>query len=697
MSEDNDMSRNIIVNGLPNNVTPEKRLAFQKHMTKKVAEVLGHGQFSIHLVPDEETELITGAFISFGTVAQAEDALARLNLYHITKTDVFTTYRWSALQAAGAPAEEYVPPEVGEDVDTDLVHTMAEDPMVRPQFFIKQGESFDIEWYWYNYSTNKIELYRKPSALKTDSVGQWTEMDRRQKRLAPGLVYGTLTSTRPMPAWSTYGRLVISQHKSGIKIWGGRQMNMLFEVQELDINAFLVSPQEKYLVVKTLNDVSVWDIHEAKKIRTLGGLDLVDLEKWPITRYNAKDDLVAISQASDASDRSGKLFIYRADTMRVLQGAPATKPMSFTFAVPGLKVAEWNPVVAQQMAIIADSGPEQGWKIIIQNLIVTDNRVEARTITQRNYMRVERLDLLWHPQGTHLVVKLTKPDVTEYVVFVVGANDAAEHHLPVERHLSAGRFAWRPSGPHFAIIFDDQKKNDMLGDKSVIRVYSIDKKIAQLASYTTSATYIFWAPRGSRLVAANYEKSTLQFYSINDRGSVVVRERVTAPVTDTAWDPTGRFFASWVSVLRATGDHQFRVFDMNGRELMQKQVRQLSHFSWRPLAESLLTPAEVQKVRENLREYSKRYQDELDKQKEREMEEENRKLREKEEKYVKRMHDIAQHHAKKGLTREREELVASSRWNRWWASRLKSLPADEMYVKDFITEERIIQQRLLDQ
>ncbi|RNF02564.1 putative translation initiation factor [Trypanosoma rangeli] len=696
MTDELQMSRHIIVNGLPNNVTPEKRVLFLRHMTKKVTEVLGHENFTIHLVLDETTGLVAGAFLSFGTVANAEDALARLNLYRFTKTDVLTTYRWSSLQAAGAPQDEYRPPELADDVDADFAHTMSEDAMARPQFFIKQGESFDVEWYWFNYMTLKDELYRKPRALKTDSLGQWTEMERRQKKLGAGLVHGPLTVVRPMPAWSTFGRMIISQHTGGLKVWGGRQMSMLFEVPELDINAFLVSPQEKYLVVKTLNDVSVWDIRTAKKIRTLGGLDLVDTEKWPITRFNAGDSLVAISHASLEPGAPGKLFIYRPETMRVLQASATTTPMSHTFTVPGLKTVEWNPVMEAQMAVVMELGANQGWKVTIQDIVVEDNLVHEEIIAQRNFLQAEKLDLLWHPQGTHLVVKITKTHSTEYALFAIGTRSAAVMQLQVEKGLSAGRFAWQPSGPHFAVIFEDTSKLGDIGSTSEMRIYNIKKHLKLLGRYVTNATHLFWAPRGARLVATNYAKSTLHFYGINDNGMVVQLEKHSAPVTDTAWDPTGRFYASWVSALKSAADNQFRIFDLNGRELLNKQVRQLSHFSWRPLAPPVLTAEEIKMVRENLSEYSQRYERELKEQEEREEAELRRVLQDKQSKYIKRMRDIARYHRDKGFENQRAELIASSPWSRLWARRMKSLPEEETIMHEDVTEERIVQRRTLN-
>jgi len=276
---DSNFNRHIILNGLPKNVTPEKRTAFQRHAERKFAELLGHSTFNLQLLIDRETGLVSGAFMTFKSESDAEAALAKLNLFHFTKSDTVQTYRWSSLRKAREPEEEYVAPTVNDDEEgADFSNNMAEDEQARPQYVVKGGLALDCEWYWFDWEKKEPVLYRRPNVRKDDSIGKWSELDRRNKSLRNGLVSSLMTAVKPLPVWSTFGTVMISEHESGLRVWGGRSMSLLFEIPE-DVEAFMVSPSEKYIVIKTANDLSVWNLRTARKIRTLGNLPFVVLAR----------------------------------------------------------------------------------------------------------------------------------------------------------------------------------------------------------------------------------------------------------------------------------------------------------------------------------------------------------------------------------------------------------------------------------
>uniref|UniRef100_A0A0A9VUS1 Eukaryotic translation initiation factor 3 subunit B n=1 Tax=Lygus hesperus TaxID=30085 RepID=A0A0A9VUS1_LYGHE len=137
--------------------------------------------------------------------------------------------------------------------------------------------------------------------------------------------------------------MVISQQAKGLRVWGGRNMHLLFEIPS-EVEAFLVSPCEKYIVIKTANDLSVHNMRTAKKIRTLTNLDLNNEDLWPVTRFSADDTLVAVCKtgynlAAPDVIGSGKLNIYIASTMKMLQSNNKV-PQGHTFEISGLYKAE---------------------------------------------------------------------------------------------------------------------------------------------------------------------------------------------------------------------------------------------------------------------------------------------------------------------------------------------------------------------
>lgn len=703
-------ARHIVIDGLPQNVTPAKKEIFQRHVEKKIAELLGHNQFTLHLLTDPETTLVYGAFLSCTTESQAEAALAKLNMFRLTKSDVFSTYRFSSFDSLKEPEAEYVPPTLEtEDVEEDLVHNMAEDESARPQFLIKGGMSMDCEWYWFDWEKQEPVLYRRASAIKKDDpLKSWTELDRKEKSLRPGIISSLLARVRPLPTWSTYGTMIISQHSTGLRVWGGRSMQMLYEIPGKDISAFMVSPTEKYIVVKSTNELSVLNFRTAKKIRTLGNLDLHSVDLWPITRFSADDSLCAVCKINnDPNDPRkflpGKLYIYESETMRVLRGDDKN-PAAHTFSIDGLYKAEWNPAVGTQLAHVSSLGAQHGWKVVISNVLVDEDKIASEEVlVQRNFVAAEKVDMLWHPGGTHLAVKVQLKDTIEFSLFQMDRKNIPVFRLPIKEGYTAQRFAWQATGEYVAILLSS-KKPKALGETGILQIYSFrNNKLKLLNEISTSATSLFWSPQGCRLVAATFERSVFHFITVYEDNSVVERAKISSiPATDLQWDPTGRYCAIWLSCspnpdsdTAPRSDGQFRIFDGNGKQLYQKDMTKFSHFAWRPLPPTLLKPDEIKNARLHLKELVKDYERETAENAEREKEKVERRNKELDDTYIKKMNDLARKMRDQQLKEKREALENESIWKRYWASRLKALTEEESIVHEERTEERIISTRVL--
>lgn len=701
-------SRHIIINGLPGNVTPEKRAVFQRHVERKFTELLGHSSFNLFLLTDKVTGLVSGAFMMFATEDAAEAALAKLNLYHLTRSDVITTYRWSALDRAQAPEEDYVPPTMPEEAagEDDFSHSMAEDAQARPQYLIKGGIALDCEWYSFDWEKGQPVLYRRPDFRKSDSIGRWSEMDRHYKSLRNGLVSSLASAVRPLPVWSSYGTMVISEHESGLRVWGGRTMALLFEIPE-DVEAFMVSPREKYIVIKTANDLSVWNLRTARKIRTLGNLDLHTDDLWPIVRFSADDSLVVVCKTGFLPDTPnkvgiGKLNIYGSEKMRVVKGDDPSAT-SHTFAIAGLYKADWNPSVGTQIAYVSCLDANQGWKVVISDIHFAeeDNVASEEILIQRNFMNAERLDMLWHPAGTHLAVKVTLKKSVEYCFFHITPRNVAAIQLQVKPGHFANRFAWQPGGEYFAIILEKPvvtggSATAQLAESSVMQIYSIKhNKLKLMYETLTSTTHLLWAPKGTRLVAVNFNKSILHFFHVNNSGIVVDKRKLNnVSGTDARWDPTGRFLATWVSSLRnTTMAPQYRIFDGNGIKLFEKEMKPFSHFAWRPLPPSLLNEQDVLKVKESMKMILEDYNATIQQKKEEEKAKVLKQQQNSETTYVKKMNDLARKMVSQGLQQTREELQNSSKWMKHWKARIQSLPEEERTIHENVEEERLISRR----
>lgn len=702
-------ARHIVIDGLPQNIVPSKRATFQRHMERKIGELLGHTRFTVHLVTNPETTLVCGAFLSCATESEAEAALAKLNLYHFTKSDVFQTYRFSGFTNLQEEEPEYVPPELEStsSVDQDLVHNMAEDENARPQFLIKGGASMDCEWYWFDWEKNEPVLYRRPSAFKKDDpMKSWSEMDRNSKTLLPGMISSLSEAVRPLPTWSTYGTLVISQHATGLRVWGGRNMHMLYEITGDDISAFMISPSEKYIVVRKANSLSVYNLRTAKKISTLGNLDLHSEDLWPITRFSADDSLCAVCKINyDPEDKrkllSGKLYIYDSSKMRVLRSSEKTTS-AHTFSINGLYKAEWNPVVGTQLAYVSSLGPNHGWKVVVSNIVVDNDKFASEELLgQRNFLSAEKVDMLWHPGGTYLAVKVTLKTSTEFFLFQMDKKSFPVSRLEIKAGYIPERFIWQATGDYAAILLKPSV-NKSAGETGILQIYSFkNSKPKLLGELSSPATFIYWAPKGNHLVGTSFELSVFQFIAVHDDESVSERTRASGfHATDLQWDPTGRFCAMYLSCARkfapgSPSDGHFRIFDFNGKLLYQKERQNFSHLIWRPLPPSLLSQPEVRDVKLHLKEIVKDYERESAEKEEKERTKLAHHHKELDEAYQRKMNDLARKMREQRLMEKREELQNQSIWKRYWERRLKSLPDDEKMVEEEVKEERILSTRVV--
>ena len=80
--------------------------------------------------------------------------------------------------------------------------------------------------------------------------------------------------------------------------------------------------------------------------------------------------------------------------------------------------------------------------------------------------------------------------------------------------------------------------------------------------------------------------------------------------SDIEWDPTGRFVATSVSHWRHQMENGFIMWSSHGHELSHEKKDKFYQLLWRPRPPSLLSEAKEKEIRKNLREYSKKYEQE---------------------------------------------------------------------------------------
>lgn len=703
------MGRHLVVDGLASNVSEAMKSKYHAYLTSNFKKIL-NADFKLTLMTNDEG-FVDVAFVEFGTSVAANRALETLNGYQLTKKDRLNAYKWEQFDQTAKFSDEYVEPEVAqESIAADTSNHMMTDPDARPQFIIRDASKrCELLWNWFNWRTDKVELYRKPKSDLSDFIGSWTEFDRRasEKRYKESPL---AKIPMELPAWSPFGRFLMTRHLDGIRLWAGSKMSLILHIDEDDITNVQISPNEHYLVVKTTREFSLWSVRFAKKIRSLHAI-VADEAAWPVLKFNADDSVCAVV-------RDGVLVAYDTATMRIIRAAP---DVHYTYKADSdgtILTAEFSPRNASQIAItIMDA---VGIRVEIANVDIEYEQessgavavgFDIEPILRRNFLnaddptfreitedmtederdavkahndlsRERKFQVLWHPEGTYFAAKSynVKSKLIEYSLFRIGQTSVTAQNLVING--TPVRFTWQPDGNLVAIIVEVvQAQKGVLAaagtdgkPKTVkalyLNVYDLAGKhgVTQVGSMQTNGVRIAWAPKGGRLVSTKIEQSMAEMFVIAP-AATADKKLTLSKLGDlthqnfnhACWDPSGRFLAT-CTLFRSGADgrnegNRFVIWDINARELVNERFPDgLGMFAWRPLDRPILSDKEITGLKNSLQSFIQKNVDEEARDKAKKLEDELEKRHKKESVYVARMEAIAKHDDQKGWTEIREKL-----------------------------------------
>ena len=241
--------------------------------------------------------------------------------------------------------------------------------------------------------------------------------------------------------------------------------------------------------------------------------------------------------------------------------------------------------------------------------------------------------MVWHDQGDYLAVKVTRHTKSKKTFYNnIELFRLNESSVPVEmldtKHAVMA-LVWEPSGSRFAMIhaenpsaskvdvsfYDMKKQVETKGKKGKGNVSQVEL-ISELNKVETLAgrqcNFLFWSPAGTHIIMASLGDSasgTLEFYDVDSK-TMVVKEHYRA--NQVVWDPSGRTVATIVSQPVEGGhfkfamDNGYILWSFQGKQLYMQSFETFYQFSWRP-RESLLSRAEIEKVKKNLKKYEKQF------------------------------------------------------------------------------------------
>lgn len=466
--------------------------------------------------------------------------------------------------------------------------------------------------------------------------------------------------------WSPLGTHLASLHRVGVALWSGPKLDGPIGVNVLrfthpGVRLIQFSPCENYLVTwseeplgnfenhanaalrETFgpddegNQFVIWDVKTQRVLRTFAADQSAQAEgrpqqAWPIFRFSPDDAYVARAQVGSA------IQIYELPGMGLLDKK--------SVKIEGVQDFEWCPMSEKDWAnrkagkgrecMLAYWTPEAQNQPARVNLMAIPSRTVLRS---KNLFNVTDCKFYWQNQGDFLCVKVdrhARKAKTKKATFCnLELFRLREKDYPVEviEHKDyVPTFAWEPSGNRFAIVStnDPNFGQNVPGAiiKYTVSFYQLDPKKGDFAPIKhlegKVANTLMWSPRGRHIVLASMgssQKFDIEFYDLDFTLADTDKREVAEPganvqqlaigehygVTEISWDPSGRYLASCASSWRSTPEPGFTIWDFKGQQLVHQSQDKFKQFVWRPRPPTLLSKDTQRKIRKELKDFSRQF------------------------------------------------------------------------------------------
>ncbi|CAO3590975.1 unnamed protein product [Absidia cylindrospora] len=543
--------------------------------------------------------------------------------------------------------DNYVEPTIEEYAPKEHIKSWLADEQARDQFVMYRGD--DVSIFWNRKSEEPEHVHTRQNW--TETYVQWSPLG---SFLATFHIQGIVLWGGP--SWSKIVRFV----HPGVKLIDFSPCErylVTWSNEPIQLSKIPEGPSNPFSEYDEGNQVIIWDVHTGALLRSfpVPPQDNQAANKtvhWPMFKWSSSEKYFARVVPGQ------QLSIYETPSMGLLEKK--------SIKIPGIVDFEWSPTRTVQdnkggqqreEEMLAYWTPEVGNQPARVTLMNVPNKEIIRT---KNLFNVNDCKLYWQSKGHYLAVKVDRHTKTKKSQFAnIEIFRVSEKGIPVETlelKDPVMAFAWEPLGERFATITTNdpnfggnpaasgpgaqggQAPQSTL--KTTLTFYYLDRTSkSQQTGFRPlkvfdkkTANYLFWSPKGRHIVAATLRNATvfdmefwdLDFEPLNssnnddsnlkssNTSSTVVQLLTTQEhygVSDIEWDPTGRYVVSGSSMWRQAGDHGFSLWDFKGQPLFKQNIDKFKQLLWRPRPASLLSADQKKKIKKNLRQYAKQFEE----------------------------------------------------------------------------------------
>ncbi|KAK8846741.1 eukaryotic translation initiation factor 3 subunit B [Kwoniella newhampshirensis] len=469
--------------------------------------------------------------------------------------------------------------------------------------------------------------------------------------------------------WSPLGTYLASLHRVGVALWSGPKLDGPIGVNVLrfthpGVRLIQFSPCEKYLVTwsdeplenyenhsiaalrETFgpedegNHFVVWDVKTTRVLRTFpadkpagANADEASRMAWPVFKWSPDDAYIARCNVGAG------ISVYELPSMGLLDKK--------SIKIEGVQDFEWCPMSDKDLAARKDGKGKENmivfWTPEVPNQPARVNlmAIPSRTILRsKNLFNVTDCKFYWQSQGDFLCVKVDrharkaktkKATFCNLELFRVREKDYPVEVIEFKDYVP--QFAWEPAGTRFAMVSSNDPNFGQAIPGVVVKYnidfYQLDPKKGDFTPIkhldSKIANTLVWAPKGRHIALATIGSSTkfdIEFWDLDF--TVDERREGSEPganvtmlgtgehygVTDIAWDPSGRYIATSASSWRSSPEPGYCIWDFKGQQLVHESKDRFKQFLWRPRPSTLLSKEQIKKVRKELKEFSRQFDEE---------------------------------------------------------------------------------------